>query len=79
MEQQELNLANAIVEAFDEMDSKKIVTILNHPFVKTMDNEYAKLARDLAVKHGGGSSDQTSQPAENELQAQMDDEASALL
>ena len=77
MEQQELNLANAIVEAFDEMDSKKIVTILNHPFVKTMDNEYAKLARDLATKHGSGSSEQCSQPSENE--PQIDEEASALM
>lgn len=55
-ESQEYAILANLLEAFDEMDSKKIVTLLNNPFIKSLDNEYAKLARSVAEKHGGGQS-----------------------
>lgn len=82
MEQQELNLCNAIVEAFDAVDNQKIVSLLNHPFIKTLDNEYAKLARDLSAKHGGEvtkSSPEHLRPAGESQQPAVDDEAAAML
>lgn len=59
------------------MDSKKIVTLLNNPFIKTLDNEYAKLARTVAEKHGGGkSSPNHPSPAAEE---NVDESAGAML
>jgi tetratricopeptide (TPR) repeat protein len=52
-ESQEYAIISNLLQAFDEVDSQKILTLLNNPFVKTLDNEYAKLARSVGEKHGG--------------------------
>lgn len=59
------------------MDSSKIVSALNHPFIRNMDTEYTKLAANLASKHSfilSANSTHSSKQVSNE-----DDEAGALL
>ncbi|KAI1297294.1 Gamma-soluble NSF attachment protein [Halotydeus destructor] len=50
-ESQESCILNALLTAFDVMDKKQIFELLNHSYMKTIDNEYAKLARDLALRY----------------------------
>ena len=53
VEQEEKNTLNQLLFGFDQMDSKKIITALKHSFIKSLDIEYAKLARSLQQKHEG--------------------------
>lgn len=52
VDQQELCTMSMLLDAWDSMDSKKVVSALNHPFIKALDNEIAKLVRTLQQKHG---------------------------
>lgn len=54
VEQQEHCTLSMLLDAWDSTDSKKIVSALNHPFIKALDNEIAKLVRTLQQKHGLG-------------------------
>lgn len=51
VEQQEQYTLSMLLEAWDSTDSKKIVTALNHPFIKSLDNEITKLVRTIQQKH----------------------------
>lgn len=52
LEQQELCSMSILLDAWDSTDSKKVISSLNHPFIKSLDNEITKLVRDLQNKHG---------------------------
>jgi len=40
-----------MLEGFDQMDANSIVTGLNSPFIKSLDNEYTKIARNLQQRY----------------------------
>ncbi|KAK7086166.1 hypothetical protein SK128_012377 [Halocaridina rubra] len=48
-EQEEVNTLEMLIQAFDEEDGDMARKALNSPFIKHMDNEYAKLSRCLPV------------------------------
>ncbi|MPC20532.1 Gamma-soluble NSF attachment protein [Portunus trituberculatus] len=48
-ENEEVQTLEMLIQAFDEEDGDMAVKVLNSPFIKHMDVEYAKLARSLPV------------------------------
>lgn len=46
------HLAQNLVKGYDKRDSKLLNSTLTHSFFSSLDNEYAKIARDLLEKHG---------------------------
>lgn len=77
VEQIEQCTLSMLLNAWDEMDSKKIVSALNHPFIKALDNEITKLVRTLQQKHGQGVGASNSQ---DDLDGEArENEASALM
>jgi hypothetical protein len=48
---EQMFILNKIVEAFKAKDSKAIVSSLDHPFIKNLDIEYAKIARSVQEVH----------------------------
>lgn len=80
VEQEEKNTLNQLLYGFDQMDSRQIISALKHPFIKSLDIEYAKLARSLQQKHEGileRSEGKSTSPTED--QPAVDDEAGLLL
>ncbi|XP_076057010.1 gamma Soluble NSF attachment protein 1 [Oratosquilla oratoria] len=51
-DQEEVRTLGSLLEAYDEDDGDQARKALNSPFIKHMDIEYAKLARDLQVPKG---------------------------
>ena len=51
VEQQEIYTLNRLLEGYDQLDSEAIYEALNSPFIKNLDNEFAKLARALQQSH----------------------------
>ena len=62
------------MDGFDQMDADAIVTGLSCPFIKSMDNEYTKIARSLLQKYSAKVNDGSK--ASNEP---VNDEAGAML
>lgn len=50
LEQQELFTCSTLIDAWDSSDHSKIISSLNHPFIKSLDNEITKLVRTLIQK-----------------------------
>lgn len=62
------------------MDSRQIVSALNHPFIKSLDIEFAKIARTLQRKHEAMLSRlENKNDGETGEQSAVDDEAGLLL
>lgn len=80
VEQEEKNTLNQLLYGFDNMDSRQIISALNHPFIKSLDIEFAKIARTLQRKHEAilGRSENKND-AEAGEQSAVDDEAGLLL
>lgn len=78
VEQQEQYTLSMLLDAWDSTDSKKIVSALNHPFIKALDNEIAKLVRTLQQKHGQGVGASNSQDDLDD-EAKEENEAAALM
>ena len=74
MEDQELYSMTTLLEGFDQMDANAIVSGLNSPFIKSMDNEYTKIARNLQQKYSAKASDNPKTTEDGD-----DDEAGAML
>jgi len=51
VDQQELYSMELLLDGVDTMDSKKVVNALNHPFIKSLDNEITKIVRDITNKY----------------------------
>jgi len=47
IEDQEIYYLTTLLDGFDQMDASAIVTGLNSPFIKSLDNEYTKIARNI--------------------------------
>ncbi|XP_054164935.1 gamma-soluble NSF attachment protein-like [Oppia nitens] len=75
IEDQEIYYINQILEGFDKMDANAIVNGLNCPFIKSLDNEYTKIARDLQQKFKANLNTNESSKSNEDL----DDEAGAML
>jgi len=82
VDQNELYTMELLLDGVDSVDTKKVMSALNHPFLKSLDNEVTKLVRDLIVKYkeiqekeeaaaAGGGGDNTVEDAENEAAALM--------
>ncbi|RWS30009.1 hypothetical protein B4U80_02990 [Leptotrombidium deliense] len=52
VEDDEIYTMTQLLNGFDNMDSKQIISALDHPFIKSLDNEVTKLARSIQQKHG---------------------------
>ncbi|RWS11130.1 gamma-soluble NSF attachment-like protein [Dinothrombium tinctorium] len=78
VEDDELYSLTQLLTGFDEMDSKQIIKALEHPFIKSLDTEYTKLARNIQQKHGA-MIQSTSAPQPTHVEETVDDEAGALL
>lgn len=63
-----------LLDGFDQMDANAIVEGLSSPFIKSMDNEYSKIARALQQKYSAKVNDGSKNSAEP-----VDDEAGAML
>jgi hypothetical protein len=74
VESQEHQILHALLEGVNESDAKKIIATLNHPFIKSLDNEFAKLARDVAVRYEEAAAQQA-----DETEAGGDGQAGAML
>lgn len=53
VETHELYTMELLLDGFDSNDPAKIVSALNHPFVKSLDNEITILVRDMSNKFKG--------------------------
>lgn len=77
VEEQEQCTLSTLLDAWDSTDPRKIVSALNHPFIKSLDNEIAKLVRTIQQKHA------TSAPSVGDLldgeDLVQESEASALM
>lgn len=45
-------MLEALLQAYDEEDGEGVRTALNSPFIKHMDVEFSRLARDLPIPQG---------------------------
>jgi len=51
LEQQEIYTLTQLLDGFDQMDANLINQSLNSPFIKSLDNEFTKLARNFQQKY----------------------------
>lgn len=51
-EQAEIQMLESLLQAYDEEDAEGVKAALDSPFIKHMDVEYARLARDLPIPKG---------------------------
>ncbi|XP_074602093.1 gamma-soluble NSF attachment protein-like [Brevipalpus obovatus] len=51
VEEEELNTLSTLLDGVDKGDAEKTISALDHPFIKNLDLEYTKIARDLKLKY----------------------------
>jgi hypothetical protein len=51
MHSEEMGTMQRLIQGYDAHDSRAIVTALDHPFLRNLDNEYSKLSRSLQEAH----------------------------
>ncbi|CAG2107666.1 unnamed protein product [Medioppia subpectinata] len=73
IEDQEIYSLNTMLEGFDQMDANAIVSGLNSPFIKSLDNEYTKIARNLTQKYSAKANESSN------ADESVDEEAGAML
>lgn len=77
--------SNVVLQGFDEREPKLIVHALDHPFLKHMDTEMAKVARQLRnvhaekAKESNGKGSSASQLGQGEPEEENTFDASELL
>jgi len=77
VDQQEIYSLTQILDGFDQMDPDTIYSGLNSPFIKSLDNEFTKLARSLQQRYAANINTPTHQTeSQNES---VHDEAGAML
>jgi len=76
IEDAEISYLTTLLDGFDQMDATAIVTGLNSPFIKSLDNEYTKIARNLQQKYAAKlNANESSNPSGGAV----DEEAGAML
>lgn len=78
VEQQEIYTLTQLLDGFDNMDTTVICQSLNDPFIKSLDNEFTKLARSLQQKYATNLSSPTHQTSESQNES-VNDESGAML
>jgi len=76
IEDAEIAYLTTLLDGFDQMDATAIVTGLNSPFIKSLDNEYTKIARNLQQKYAAKMNANESSNPSGEA---ADEEAGAML
>lgn len=82
LEQQELYTCTQLIDGWDSSDNPKVISSLNHPFIKSLDNEITKLVRSLIQKQQetlARANDSSSVPVDGEEATGGDDDAAALM
>ena len=51
VEEEELNTLSCLLDGVDKGDAEKTISALDHPFIKNLDLEYTKIARNLKLKY----------------------------
>lgn len=78
VDQQELYSMELLLDGVDTTDAKKVISALNHPFIKSLDNEITKLVRDLTIKYKEMQAKDAAGSTAND-QTNDEDEAAALM
>lgn len=79
VDQQELYTMELLLDGVDTTDAKKVLSALNHPFLKSLDNEVTKLIRDLTKKYKEMQERDAASAAGQGNQVTDEDEAAALM
>jgi hypothetical protein len=66
------------LDGFDQIDANAIYNGLNSPFIKSLDNEYTKLARSLQQKYAANVTTPTHQTSDTQNET-VNEEAGAML
>lgn len=79
VDQQELYTMELLLDGVDSTDAKKVLSALNHPFLKSLDNEITKLIRDLEKKYKEMQEKDAAAAAGGQSSQADEDEAAALM
>ena len=79
LEQQELYTCSQLIDGWDCSDSSKIISSLNHPFIKSLDNEITKLVRSLVQKEQETLAKASDPSQSAATESGMDDDAAGLM